>query len=194
MFKKLLLASSLLAGLATSQTIDPEDIEISTRDQWCLSQTESCPLICLQLPGASIETQQNECDPDTLHFSCVCSNGVRPNASEFTETIPYFLCTERNNRCVENCAQGDSLCQASCREDNPCGAQNPRKGNGTKAATPTTATSTATGEDVVYTGFGKGSASDDTDAGVRGAVLEIGRVYGTVALVAGLIGGAALVL
>jgi hypothetical protein len=32
-------------------------------DQWCQAQETSCPLICLQLPGASGSPTSNDCDP-----------------------------------------------------------------------------------------------------------------------------------
>lgn len=99
---------------------------------------------------------------------------------------------------MDNCDSDDTGCQTDCREDNPCGAQDPPKGNSTNATASASGTASATGsgKDVVYTGFGDGSASDggpDDGAGARAAV-EIGRVYGFGILAAGFIGGFAFLL
>ncbi|OJJ46077.1 hypothetical protein ASPZODRAFT_133057 [Penicilliopsis zonata CBS 506.65] len=199
-----LLLLAAVFGLVSGQTIDPDSVPIGTRDQWCNSQTSACPLLCLQIPGTKSTTQQNSCDPKTLVYSCVCSNGVSPNASQYSETIPYFECTESNNQCVDNC-QGDSSCQSACRQDNPCGAQNPTRVNVTTTKGGKTATATdgssGTGSaatDVVYTGIGTGAVTVTSDAkaglAVRGVSFEAGHLYGLVAVVSGFLAGMAVLL
>ncbi|KAI9828918.1 MAG: hypothetical protein M1826_005841 [Phylliscum demangeonii] len=84
----------------------------------------------------------NDCDPSTLIFHCICSNGLSPNASEYSQTIPYYLCTETNNQCVANCG-GNSACQSACREQHPCGAQAPKRVNTSSSSTTATATDAA---------------------------------------------------
>ncbi|BAE55689.1 hypothetical protein BDV35DRAFT_407571 [Aspergillus flavus] len=127
-----------VASLATCQntsTIDPSTVLDSTRKQWCESQTSACPLICLQLPGASGSPKENKCDfvsyrynllrskrrsnvlaldlkQKSLVYSCICSNNQSPNASEYSQTIPYFECTEKNNQCVKNC-DGEQQCHTA---------------------------------------------------------------------------------
>jgi hypothetical protein len=62
---------------------------------------------------------------------------------------------------------------------------------------PATASSaaTSTGGDVVYTGFGSVATSAPGKAmAPRGLVVEIGQVYGLFAVVAGLLGGVAVLL
>ena len=80
-----------------------------------------------------------------MSFSCVCSDGQSPNASEFSQTIPYFLCTETNNECVKNCESGDNKCASDCRDNNPCGAQEPTRLN---TSTITSMLPTATDDDL----------------------------------------------
>jgi hypothetical protein len=177
-------------------------------------------LICLQLPNTTAQVQQNNCDPvsgaqkkpqstcltpvyaqSTLVFACVCSNGIAPNASQWTQTIPYFECTEYNIQCQANC-NGDSTCQANCVQQHPCGAQDPVKANITSTTATASATGTATTSgagNVVYTGFGAGSASTATSSSKTGMspramAIEIGQVYGLFMVVAGLMGGFALIL
>ncbi|KLJ10926.1 hypothetical protein EMPG_13758, partial [Blastomyces silverae] len=118
LFPTVLLALSSIAGVVSSQSIDPSTIPEATREAWCRDQTTSCPLLCLQNKGATGEPESNDCDPETLVFSCICSTGLAPNASEYSQTIPYYICTEANNQCVRNC-NGDPTCQTACREDNP---------------------------------------------------------------------------
>lgn len=92
-------------------------------------------------------------------------------------------------------------------QDHPCGAQEPRRYNTTSSATSgatATATGTATtsgGGDVLYTGFGTGSASvatGKTSAGsvgvMRPFLSEFSQVYGLFMIAAGLAGGFAVVL
>jgi hypothetical protein len=59
-------------------------------------------------------TEQNDCDSDALTYTCVCDNGVAPNITEYSQTLPYFICQQWGNTCVENC-NGDSTCQSACR-------------------------------------------------------------------------------
>lgn len=106
---------------------------------------------------------------------------------------------------MNNCAQGDSACQASCRTDHPCGAQDPKRYNSTSTtsagASKTSDGAASTGSDgAAYSGFG-GSASttaassDDGDGGKTGGatLLDVGRAYG-VGITASLIFGAFAVL
>jgi len=117
------LAASMLLTLSSAQyTIDPTSVPTSQRDTWCQSQQTACPLLCLQLPGESSTTDANTCDADTLTYQCVCGNGQSPNASEYSQTLPYFICTEYGTQCVNACANGDTSCQSACRDDHPVGS------------------------------------------------------------------------
>ncbi|KAH8429942.1 uncharacterized protein LDX57_007615 [Aspergillus melleus] len=180
-----LLAS--VAGLASGQTIDPSTVDESTRDYWCQSQTSACPLLCLQMPGASNKPKDNSCSAKTLDYTCICSNGQSPNASEYSETIPYFICTEQNNKCVSACSNNDAECQSDCRDDHPCGAQNPKRVN-TTTATSTVSTPAATTSLAPFTG-----EADAKGLAPRQSV-EMGHVYGTVAVVGAFLAGFATLL
>jgi len=130
---------------------------------------------------------------DTLDYSCVCADGQSPNASEYTQTIPYYICTQANNICVANCSNGDTSCQADCRQDHPCGAQNPVKPTTTsKSAMGTGAASTASGN-VAYSGFGGSTATGSANAAAA-TLLEFGQFYGLGAVSAGIFAGFALLL
>lgn len=205
MFVQAVLFLSWTVGWAVGQSIDPSTIPLATRDQWCSQQETSCPLICLQLPNGTASTQSNTCDASTLQYSCVCSDGQSPNSTEYSQTIPYFICTAYNTQCQNSC-NGQSTCQAACVQDHPCGASEPKRYNVTSTSTSGTATATGTatntgsGGDIVYTGFGTGSATTGgaTSGGssgiVRPLLSDLGQFFGLFTVVAGVLGGFALLL
>lgn len=80
---------------------------------------------------------------------------------------------------------GDSTCQAACRTDNPCGAQDPKRVNvTTTSASASTATASPT-ETPVNT--------DSTGAASR-MNLDMGHVYGLCVVVGGFVAGFATLL
>lgn len=123
----------------------------------------------------------------------MCDNGATPNATKFSQTIPYFICEEENKQCVEQC--DDSSCQSDCREDHPCGAQNPDRVTSMSHRPRPTVTTTSSSSDVVYTGLG--GDSQDQGGGGSGAgrlAVEGGRLYGSGIMVAGFLAGFALLI
>jgi hypothetical protein len=180
-------------------------------DAWCNSQIAQCPLICLQEAGNSAATYSNTCDPTSLTYSCVCSNGLSPNASEYSQTLPYYICTQYNTNCQQACGN-DNTCAAACVQDHPCGALNPTRVNTSTITTmPATSTSpgaaASTGADgsVVYTGFG-GAAATTTASGDSGSgsssgssaasrlIVNAGEMYGLAVLAAGVFFGFSVML
>lgn len=115
--------------------------------------------ICLQTSAHSSITRENDCVAKTLTYSCVCSNGITPNVSQYSLTLPYYICQEWGNQCVTACGQ-DNSCASACREDHPCGAQNPKTVNSTTTSTrPGAHSATPTGG---YSGFADGHSSSAT--------------------------------
>lgn len=180
----------------------------SFTETWCNDQESECPLICLQYPGNSAATDSNTCDPTALSYSCVCSNGMSPNVSQYSQTLPYFVCTEWGNQCVTNCGT-DNNCASLCRSQHPCGALDPVRVNTSTISSTMSSTSTgvpagaSTGASgTVYTGFGgsaatstsSGSSSTGTSSSSAAMALEVGQAYGLVMVAAGLFGGFALLL
>lgn len=182
-----------------------------TRDFWCKQQRAQCPLICSQTtPSQSLGTLANDCDDDSLTYACVCENGLSPNVSEYSQTLPYYLCQEWGNQCVSNC-DGNSQCQGACRDDHPCGAQSPTRQNtstltstimSTTTAAGGAATTDASGE-TIYSGFGGGAQATNTGGSgggesaathIRVWALSAGQTFGTLAVVAGFVGGFAVLL
>lgn len=208
-----LVAGSLLLSVQAQQLYYPINITavpLSTRTYWCQSQLTACPLLCLQNNGTTDSTTTaNDCDPTTLDFDCVCGNGLSPNASEYSQTIPYFECQEYGNECVANCG-GDTSCESDCRTQNPCGAQNPTRVNVTSTTSSTTGPTSgasASGSAVVFNGFGgasstptSGSSSSGSSSGSSSsksgaqAAVEVGRSYGLAIVFTGLFAGFAMIL
>ncbi|KAJ5875424.1 uncharacterized protein N7473_012771 [Penicillium subrubescens] len=186
MLSNLLLVLASTAALVNSQStssIDPNSVDIKTRQYWCSAQKSACPLLCLQI--ASGVPESNNCTAETLTYSCVCSNGISPNASEYSQTLPYFICTEANNQCVNACS--DSACQSRCRTANPCGAQNPPRVNVTSTASSSVAATSTAASNVIQTGGATGAAP-------RGVSVEMSQVYGLCVLVGGVVAGFAVLL
>ncbi|KAF9699805.1 hypothetical protein EKO04_002332 [Ascochyta lentis] len=200
MHSTLALSFAAFAGLAAAQStsqndypyrIDPQSVSSANRQYWCDQNEAQCPLICLQQPGVtSSTTSDNECDPDQLTYSCVCENGVSPNITQYSQTLPFYICQEWGNQCVTNC-NGDNTCANSCRADHPCGAQSPYKGNSTSSSTmsATSAPSGSATSNIPVTGFG-GAASTSAPSGgstgaaaatfVPGAATSMAVLFGSV--------------
>ncbi|KAL5346593.1 hypothetical protein ACLOAV_008300 [Pseudogymnoascus australis] len=178
---------AVLAVAVASQeqyTILPSTVPIATRDVWCNDQRSTCPLLCTQFPGGSLTTAANECDAETLTFDCTCGNGLSPNMTEYSLTIPFHICIEWGQQCVAGCG-GVSTCQAACTEDHPCGAQDPPRVITTSTTTSGAhgAASTTDSGPAAHNGFGSGSGPDTTEGtltfpNAARTALNIGRSYG----------------
>lgn len=171
----------------------------------------------MQTAGNSAATDANSCNSDNLSYACVCSNGLSPNVSEYSQTLPYYVCTEWGNQCVSGCGQ-DNTCSNNCRANHPCGAQNPTRVNTSTITTSMSKTSsglaagaTSNSAGVVYTGLGGsdsaatttgGSSSSQTSAAAAGAnlqsgaqkALQVGQAYGMFVVAGAIFGGFALLL
>jgi hypothetical protein len=131
-----------------------------------------------------------------LSYSCICDNGLSPNLTMYSQTIPYYICTEWGQQCVKNC-NGVQTCQADCLQKHPCGAQSPIKGNATSAsAIATTALASATSK-IPVTGFGGAAATGTTfsdNKGAASAMLDLGASYSMAVVFAGVFLGFAVLL
>lgn len=136
----------------------------------------------------------------SLAYSCVCSNGLQPNSSQYSQTIPYYECTQAATNCVSNCPPSDSSCQSACRTDHPCGAQDPIRVNtsaiSTMAATTTSGGSAASTADTTasntFTGFGgtsTASSQNVASARLQSFALGFGGKYGLLIVLGGVMGG-----
>jgi hypothetical protein len=197
-----LVATSTILSSTFAQdypAVNVSSIDINVRTSWCNDQVTSCKLLC---QNQNLGVASNLCYPENLYFQCLCSSGVTPNITEYSQTIPYFECTLSVEGCVNNC-NGDSTCQSACTANKPCGASNPTRVNTTSTSTASSKTS-ATGTSSVIIGSngyavtGTSSAStgnSGSGSGSSGAarIIEAGSVYGMGLLVAGMGLGVAIV-
>ncbi|KAK9477839.1 hypothetical protein V1514DRAFT_332644 [Lipomyces japonicus] len=182
----------------TYPTLDPSTISNDTKLSWCTSEVAVCPLICLDQGYGTIN---NLCYPDNLYYTCICGNGLSPNLTEYSLTIPYFVCTEEVLLCVKNCGS-DNDCSSKCQGGKICGATNPKQANSTSSQVHSSTASSksgsgtsfstrasnsvsasasasdsqsvlATSSERVYSGFGTGSASSATATSNSGSNLKV---------------------
>jgi hypothetical protein len=126
--------------------------------------------------------------------------------TEYTLTLPYFVCQEWGNQCVTACG-GNNACASSCREDNPCGASDPAKKTASTTGTSTTkptasATNDEDDEDTIFTnspGSDDGDNNEDSSSKPKNvnepgaaAALGVGKAYGLAMVMGGLFAGFAL--
>lgn len=125
------------------------------------------PSVCLQsTTGVPLS---NDCTASTLTYACVCSDGLSPNLTQYSQTLPFFICQEWGNQCQSNCA-GDSLCVSDCRSKHPCGAQSPvRVNTSTASATPSATSGGGGGSDAVQTGFASNPSGGNQQGEANGA-------------------------
>ncbi|OIW24059.1 hypothetical protein CONLIGDRAFT_693012 [Coniochaeta ligniaria NRRL 30616] len=198
-FRTTLLALATATAVSADYWIDPNSVPLSTRQNWCQSELSTCPLICQQVEPQT--TLVNTCDPVTLSYGCLCGNNLQPNVSEYSLTLPYFVCTEWGTQCVKQCGS-DNTCASACRQDHPCGAQRP-KTNYTTTTTSSTADPTGTAEatttaNQVFSGIAGSATTTASTSGQTntnaGAALEFGRGYGLVVVAGSLFAGFAMML
>ncbi|KAI7831266.1 hypothetical protein BC939DRAFT_224519 [Gamsiella multidivaricata] len=141
------LTSRMLAMLAVLATIvcvsafDPMTVDNSTKLTWCQNQVGFCTNVCQELTKGA-EALDNRCDIMTLQYTCQCQGGVIPNTTEYTYTIPYFMCVADVQHCIGGCPLSDNGCYANCNQRS-CAAEFPKKYNQT-IATSSISASTAT--------------------------------------------------
>ncbi|PHH92115.1 hypothetical protein CDD83_8878 [Cordyceps sp. RAO-2017] len=177
---------ALAAVAQADYQVEPSSVPISTRQAWCANEKNTCPLICQQMEPRT--TLVNECDAEQLTFGCLCGNNQRPNVSEYTLTLPYFICQEWGNQCVKACK--DNGCASDCREKHPCGATDPKKYNATTTSGTASATASQTDDpNTIYTNGPGGSRADSRGAA---APLDVGRTYGMAIVLTALFAGFAL--
>ncbi|KAF9109852.1 hypothetical protein BGX27_007118 [Mortierella sp. AM989] len=116
-------------------------VDNSTKLTWCQNQVGFCTNVCQELTKGA-ETVDNRCDILILQYSCLCQGGVVPNITEYTYTIPYFMCVADVQQCIKSCKLSDNGCYTTCNQ-RICAAEFPKKYNQTLATT-TAATPTST--------------------------------------------------
>jgi len=178
---------------AVTEAANITAIDIDTRTGWCNAQVAQCPALCADQKDG-LTDQENDCFPENLYYVCVCSDGSRPNLTQYSETIPYYLCTLDQADCIKGCAD-DNSCSDQCRKTYVCGATSPRKVNATASGTKTSSASSTPGASGTGTS-GNGFATTggaDADNAADNLLLKLGGSYGVGLVAAGIAIGAAFV-
>ncbi|KAK6537365.1 hypothetical protein TWF694_011557 [Orbilia ellipsospora] len=123
----------LLPPINGQTSIDPNSVTPTDREAWCNSQKQSCVLAC-----PDTQTSSNSCDANDLTYSCVCEDGSTPDLSQYSGTLPYFICQEWKAQCIDagaNNLEAESSCAAVT-----CGAAALTTGGGGAGAVGSTST------------------------------------------------------
>jgi len=143
----------------------------------------------MRRPARSLLPLANQMQ-ETLTYGCVCSNGLQPNMSEYSLTLPFHVCQKWGDQCVTGCGMNNE-CANKCRVDHPCGAQSPKRVNQTTSSTATaTGSSTGSTGPAIFTGL----AGNDGRSGSGAVALQFGNAYGLGVVMAGLFAGFAVML
>eukprot|EP00835_Amoeboradix_gromovi_P005656 NODE_554_length_6758_cov_0.359964.p4 type:complete len:159 gc:universal NODE_554_length_6758_cov_0.359964:2807-3283(+) len=100
-------------------------IPSALKSSWCARQVTNCKVVCYTTDQP--EPVQNTCDSDTLNYKCVCGDSVEPKLDMFSDTIPYFECTEVLSRCQQNCGgkTNEQTCKSNCMNIYQCATTAP---------------------------------------------------------------------
>ncbi|KAF1355276.1 hypothetical protein BDV97DRAFT_418969 [Delphinella strobiligena] len=209
-YSTLLLAATAITGLVSAQdtdgtwsfatnystsgpiAINPDSVELATRESWCRAETSTCPQIC----GT---TSSNTCNPDTLNYTCTCSSGTTPNISSYEQTLPFYICQQWVGDCVlghPNDLDGQTACQSViCGSGNASTAQSSSSASSSASSTSSAAASSSsaaastTSAAAASSGTGSATASSSAAATSKAAAaaLSVAKTYGTGALAAGML-------
>ncbi|GAB7349553.1 hypothetical protein MBLNU459_g0251t2 [Dothideomycetes sp. NU459] len=196
-----LLAATALSGLVSAQnystsgniSVVPSSVDYATRQAWCRAQTNTCPLIC----GV---TSANTCDPGALTYVCTCQSGSTPNISDYTQTLPFYVCEQWRTDCTAdhpNDLDGQTACQSLV-----CGSKNASESSTSSSSSSAAASTTSSAASSSATG---GSPSTTSAASATSATaaatsksaamaMNLAQSYGTGVLGAGLLALFGLVL
>ncbi|KAI9739638.1 MAG: hypothetical protein M1834_006356 [Cirrosporium novae-zelandiae] len=166
-----------VAGTSSNYTIDTSEVSLSTRNSWCNAEYTSCDTLC----GGSAST--NTCDGSSLNYTCTCPNGESPDLAEYTDTMPYYICTEASNECVAD-NPNNATGQEDCRSYYSCGTKN--VSDATYAASSSSSSASASATAASTTTASGSSATATATSTENAAVAHIAEKYSTGIVAAGL--------
>lgn len=100
--------SALTTVSAQNFTIDPNEVDLTTRSAWCSGEYSTCDTLCDK------DASTNDCDPATLSYNCICSsNSSAPGLQYYSESMPSFICRQAFSDCI-NTNAGNAAGQRNC--------------------------------------------------------------------------------
>ncbi|ROW11559.1 hypothetical protein VMCG_01475 [Cytospora schulzeri] len=174
------LSALLVAADNTTFSINPEEVDLTTRASWCNGQTSTCNTLCDSNP------QDNNCNVNTLDFACTCSNGSAPGLQYYTQTMDTYVCqqafTDCNQANVGN-AEGQKNCTTSIQDN--CGKLDPADYSAAPASSSAASTAAATSSAVSSGSSSAATAAASTTSEAAAAATNFQHI-GTGALAAGM--------
>ncbi|KAF2185104.1 hypothetical protein K469DRAFT_708387 [Zopfia rhizophila CBS 207.26] len=190
LYSNLLVAAAAFFSFASAQNstatpvgpccnVDPGSIDSDLRADWCRAERNTCPEVC----GGISKLQQggNDCNAQTLNFTCVCSDGTRPNMSEYQQSVPGLMCRQWFENCIA--ASGEDLEKQEACKSVECGNKTTRAAASSSAAASDGPTATGGGGDQASATAGSPTSAQSSGAATA---LAIARDYGTPVLAAGM--------
>ncbi|KAK0618100.1 hypothetical protein B0T17DRAFT_323612 [Bombardia bombarda] len=135
------LSALTLVAAQNNFTINPTEVDLPTRSQWCNAEFNTCDILCAH------DAATNDCDEITLKFACACaSNNSAPGLEYYTQTIPTFVCLQAYSDCIAanpTSAQAQRNCASTIKDK--CGALDPAKADASTSSSSSSSASAPTG-------------------------------------------------
>jgi len=152
----LALLASTAAAQAPSPTfsINPAEVSLTTKAQWCQGESSTCIQLCDNNPLA------NSCDPTSLNFTCTCQNGSAPGLQYYLQSMPTFICNQAYQDCIAantNSAQAQSNCTNSIKDQ--CGTLNAASVSAAQSSTTSAGSASSASSPAKTSASGSGSAA-----------------------------------
>ncbi|ETS86508.1 hypothetical protein PFICI_00336 [Pestalotiopsis fici W106-1] len=170
-----LSALTVVSAGNSTFSIDVDSVTLATKASWCTSEKNVCGEIC--------STSENSCEPSTLDFSCVCTDGTEPDMNEYQNSVPYYICETAFANCIAantDSASGQKNCTTTIADE--CGT----KVAGSSSTT-TTAAASSSGTGTAATAASSSVSSSSTS---QAGAMPTGIQHlpnGAIAVAAGLL-------
>jgi len=186
LYSTLLLAATALTGLVAAQNFTqcctlPTLPPVATRQTWCRAEQNTCPELCGGI--GQLANDGNLCDSTALTYTCQCSDGTKPNISDYQQSLPALMCQQWKTDCVAN-SPNDLTGQTACLSV-VCGNKTTNDLSSSASSAPSaTAAPSSTGG-----GSGSATVASATSATSKAAAtaLALAKEFGTSALAAGIV-------
>lgn len=190
----LLVAAAALSGFASAQNSSTPDTVIpccsvpvnqvpeDQRADWCAANSNTCVDLCGG--QGQIASRGNECDDDTLDFTCKCQNGTEPDIGKYQQSVTAQMCNFWFGACI-NATGTNAAQQFQCEQaqKSQCGNLTIDESDSSSPSSTGGSRPTGSSGNNAPTGTGSNAASSSTGA----AALMIANQYGTPALLGGML-------
>ncbi|KAL1793094.1 hypothetical protein ACET3X_008076 [Alternaria dauci] len=200
LFSSIIVAASAFASFASAQnstgsydtpipccSVDAGSVPADDKDTWCTANENTCVELCGG--QGQLASNGNECESDTLEYSCQCRNGtdVSDQMGAYQQTVPGLMCRYWYDQCIA-ATGSDAAAQFQCNlaRDNECGnlttADATESGNSATASSSDSSPSATSSGAPDSTAESSASGASSTPTGAASRIA----VFGTPALAGGL--------